>query len=445
MTHLTAHEWNSVGIGTGNRQFTRAQSDALHDAACAHPLAQGDGARGGGNILAYGRDRLIAQQMVGVIATGGGEGGGCSLEILPKVDPDSPDEDAPSVRARLVAMLDFAIGLKLDLGNHAAMARKADTLLEMLARAFADKLLAEVRRGLPRRYMSCEDDLPALRGRLDVVRQFTRHAVRPDRLACRFDELSADTPLMRIMAAAVTALRKYARNTETQRRLDELAHAFGAVTPVPAARLPWKQVRIDRTNRRWQSLFDLAKLLLSADHQQTHHGGAATPGITLLFPMNDLFEAYVTALMRRALNGSGIEVKSQGGLRYCLGDWPQKGVCTGSVFQTKPDIILRRGSDVVAIIDTKWKKLAGDPLAKKHGVSQADVYQMMAYARLYDCRDLMLLYPASPGEPCGLRKAFGIAGGSERLRAATIDVSLDGKAIIAALEALLSDVKQPDF
>lgn len=51
-----------------------------------------------------------------------------------------------------------------------------------------------------------------------------------------------------------------------------------------------------------------------------------------------------------------------------------------------------------AIIDTKWKKLSLGPLDRKHGVSQADFYQLMAYARLYPARELMLLYPGRPPE-----------------------------------------------
>ena len=58
---------------------------------------------------------------------------------------------------------------------------------------------------MPRRYVGHEDDLSALRGRLDVKRQFTVLAASPQRLACRFDELSTDIALNRIMKAATRA------------------------------------------------------------------------------------------------------------------------------------------------------------------------------------------------------------------------------------------------
>ena len=62
----------------------------------------------------------------------------------------------------------------------------------------------------------------------------------------------------------------------------------------------------------------------------------------------------------------------------------------------------------------------------------------MAYARLYRTADLMLLYPGRPGQGCAERAQFGMAGGSERLRIATADVSLDEKVLAEALRGLVA-------
>ncbi len=247
--------------------------------------------------------------MVGVIAAPG-----CSLEIFPKIDRlDTASVDGlRSVRERLVRMLDVALGLDIGDGAASAMARQAEGILDILIRLFADKLLNEARRGLPRAYLQHEDDLPALRGRLNVVRQFTAHAVRPDRLACRFDALSSDVPLLQIMKACVLALRRHARAADTRRKLDELRFVLVDVADVSVAALPWHAVRIDRINRRWEALFGLARLFLKRDWQATHHDSSARQGITLLFPMNDLFEAYVAVLMQRSLRPAGLTVETQG-------------------------------------------------------------------------------------------------------------------------------------
>ncbi|WP_295635722.1 McrC family protein [Novosphingobium sp.] len=386
--------------------------------------------RSGTNILVDRYTEIWAQQAVGVIAAPG-----CSLEILPKIDATSDDNDE-TIRTRLVSMLDIALGLKLGDGQALAMARQNETLLDILIRLFADRLLAEARRGLPRAYMAQEENLAALRGRLDVIRQFTHNAVRPDRLACRFDTLLPDTPLLRVMKACVLMLRRHARVLETQRRLDELRFLLAEVSDVPVNALPWAQVRIDRTNRRWETLYGLAKLFLKREWQRTNHDAKAGQGITLLFAMNDLFEAYIAALARRALLGSDLTVHSQGGLRYCL---MEEGDGGKERFQTTPDILIKRNGQVVMVIDTKWKLIGRNPEDKKRGVSQSDVYQMMAYARLYQCGEVMLLYPhhASLGSEA-LDAGYGMMEGDERLRIASVDLVAGKRAVEQQLEGLIA-------
>jgi len=226
------------------------------------------------------------------------------------------------------------------------------------------------------------------------------------------------------------------RVLETQRRLDELRFLLAEVSDVPVNALPWAQVQIDRTNRRWETLYGLAKLFLKREWQRTNHDAKAGQGITLLFAMNDLFEAYIAALARRALLGTDLTVHSQGGLRYCL---MEEGDGGKERFQTTPDILIKRNGQVVMVIDTKWKLIGRNPEDKKRGVSQSDVYQMMAYARLYPCREVMLLYPhhASLGSEA-LDAGYGMMEGDERLRIASVDLVAGKRAVEQQLEGLIA-------
>jgi 5-methylcytosine-specific restriction enzyme subunit McrC len=164
---------------------------------------------------------------------------------------------------------------------------------------------------------------------------------------------------------------------------------------------------------------DLARLLLG-DRFQTTSAGAAI-GFSLLFEMNTLFEEYVARMLARAVAGTGLHVVAQGGRLFCLETEEKKGL-----FQTKPDILVKRGNVVEQVIDTKWKRISSRIDDPKQGVAQADVYQMMAYGQLYRCSRLMLLYPHHHGlGPGSLRVNHRIAAGDidHRLELATVDVS----------------------
>jgi 5-methylcytosine-specific restriction enzyme subunit McrC len=426
-------EWERVEVGP--KGFSRREADDLLASAREHPLGGTDGTA----ILVDHHRWLRSQQMVGIVA-----GDGCSLEILPKIDQltdSEPLEARSQSRQRLVQMLDVALGLEIGVGREAPMARQEETLLDVLIRAFADRLANEVRRGLPRQYVQCEDDLSTLRGRLDATRQFTLLAVRADRLACRFDVLSYDTALLQVMKACIVALARHARRTETVRRLAELRVVLADVSDVSPRYLSWNTIRFDRTNRRWRSLVMLAKLFLRREWQSTHSSDDPdhSAGLTLLFPMNDLFEAYVAALLRNALAPLGFDVIVQGGLRHCLqertDDTPGR-----LLFQTKPDIMVRKNGQILLVMDTKWKRLTPAHRDPKRGVSQSDIYQMMAYARLYRCPRLMLLYPfhAALGQTGKLaRYSLNIQDVYEHLAVASLDLASDSVRTRAALRDLV--------
>ncbi len=407
MIRRALREWDYLPVSaTGDVGVTRAQADRLLATARRTVLGGADGER----VLVDGGRRLRAQQVVGVLV-----GDDVTLEILPKIDGD-----APTARASLVHMLAAVHDLEIDAGPSTDLGWQSQDLLEILIRLFCDKLAAVLRRGLPRAYVGKEDDLPALRGRLDVIRQFTALAASPQRLACRYEELDADIALNRILKAALVRLGGLARAHETRRRLNELLFVYDAVTLVPRATLPWQAVELNRTNAGWREVLAFARLLLGDRFQTTSAGGAR--GFALLFEMNTLFEEFIGRTLRRALAGSGANVTLQGPRRHALHDRARDR----PLFATRPDAVVGRFGRTVLILDTKWKRLTGALENPRRGVGQADVYQMMAYAQIYDCRDLMLVYPHHAGlpPPAGCQAAHGIANlDGSHLRLVTLDLA----------------------
>lgn len=413
MIRRTILEWESIVYGAGEGAIPQAAADRIAAVAAASPLA----GRGGGGVLEHGRKALRARGVVGVIAAEG-----CTLEILPKIDvPGETDTPARTggIRKRLVHMLAVALDMRIEAGDVTDHDYQRETLLDILIRLFSTKLVDALRQGMPRHYVARADDLPLLRGRLDVKRQFTKFAASPQKLACRYDALSEDIELNRIMKAAVARLAGIARSTDNQRRLRELAFAYAEVSQVPITLLRWDTVVIDRTNARWQQILNLAKLLLGERFQTTSSGAGS--GFSLLFEMSALFEKYVARMLSRALAGTGRQVVAQGGRLHCL-----ETTEGGKLFQTKPDILVRRGGVVEQVIDTKWKRISRQTADPKQGIAQADVYQMMAYGQLYQCPRLMLLYPhynALGDRVMKVVHRISIENRNDRLELATITIS----------------------
>ncbi|MCY4558077.1 MAG: hypothetical protein OXF79_17250 [Chloroflexi bacterium] len=341
------------------------------------------------------RPSLQAGQVVGVLSTRE-----ATVEILPKIDrPDG------AIRKALVHMLSVVYSLPIADGELTSLADQDATLLEFLVGVFADRLLTAVRRGLPHRYRSRQDDLPLLRGKLDIRRQVARHVVRSDLLACEFDELSVDTPLNRVLKAAVMRLRSIARHSANARKFAELSARFEFVGE---SRDPLREpVTLDRTNITFHRLHSWSRLFLSARWQSTTTGTSA--GVALLFPMNDLFEAFVGRAMQSVLPAGSTRLQHTG--LHALTERDQ------SLFALRPDIVVNGN----IVIDTKWKEL--DPGERTLGVGQSDVYQMLAYAHAYEAGRVVLLYPWRPGlPPPGICRRWAITGTSVPFDIATVDI-----------------------
>ena len=119
------------------------------------------------------------------------------------------------------------------------------------------------------------------------------------------------------------------------------------------------------------------------------HGLATYSGrhrnLSLLFPMEQVFEDFVTHSFRRWQ--SDYRVTSQSPKK------PLAKIENQDAFEMRPDISLWRGARVAFILDAKWKEinaLSDDP---KHGINQDDLYQLYAYAKGNGCDTVALVYP----------------------------------------------------
>ena len=432
---LTCREYGSLTVGAGKR-LTKKEAERLYTLAerARQRLPHKP------PVLTRTYRGLKAAQVVGILAVPGKT----TLEILPKID-----EEDGAVRKALIHMLAVAHRLRVADGELASLGTQRRDLLEILIGLFANRLLSAVRRGLPRRYIAYEDDLKLLRGRLNVIRQVTHLAARPDLLACRFDELSEDTPLNRVLKAVVRRLVRVARTAANARRLAELAARFEFVgdTPNPLR----EPVCLDRTNTAFHDLHRLAQLFLTGDWQSTA-GGEAT-GFTLLFPMNELFEQFIGESLKRAL-GSG---------RVCLQDKQYSALIDADdkrLFNLQPDAVIKTPGGATGppiVLDTKWKRLTpGEPRCEGTlGVIESDVYQMLAYARAYRAGRLILLYPwhkelGEHGAPDnkGVLRTWKVAetriATACRLDVAVVDVGCP-EAVVAALRAIVDSGASVDM
>ncbi len=385
---MTSRRWTireHSPLALGDDGPTLEQADALYEAGIA--------AKSHLRALHWQtRKALIADRQVGIICVPGAQ-----VEILPKIETVADDTKD---RINLVRMLQRCGDIPFVGGDAASTDWAGADLLELFARCYLDALVREARRGLPRAYMREEDDLRALRGRWNTIRQYTTLAAQPSRIACAFDEFSLDTPLNRMLKAAMRVVRFAISKPAVQALAFEAEGWLDSVTDISPREAIALSPAIDRTNSRLQDLLKWARLFLRGARQTTR--GGEQSGFRILFDMPEVFERFAVTQLCARYQPEGWGVTAQGGHLRLVADL-QSGA---EAFDTIPDIILRKGGQTW-IVDTKWKRLE-PPFDAKHGVAQSDLYQMAAYARRYGAQRITLVYPhwSALGTDAGVMKRW---------------------------------------
>ena len=325
--------------------------------------------------------------------------GDVTVELLPKID-DGQDRNE-GARGLLVAMLRTTGNLTVSSAGESTLGQQRMHLLDQFILDFCARVNAALRGGAIAHYQNHEENLNALRGRLNLNNHLRQNAFDRSYLFCNFDERTIDNPHNRALKAVLAVLRPGAISAHARATVAALLHRFDDVALQPVTPQDIARLTFDRMTKSWEPIFERAKWLLQGLFPDVRSG--EMDGTCLLFNMERLFEAFLGAKLRQAWQGTpdGFRIVLQG---------PQKSLAqsdAGHAFRLHPDITVLDDGGVVRIFDAKWKRL--DPKAPSSGVSPSDVYQLAAYASRYSCERVALVYPASVACPSGLVESYRLA------------------------------------
>lgn len=332
------------------------------------------------------------------------EVGDLQLELLPKVDREEKparlagDRELTTVRGNLLIMLEVAGDVPVRLRGPAATAMRQANLKDALVRLFLEALVAEMLRGEPRAYVTTEEDLGTIRGRLMLKEQITRSAGKEHRFWCRFDELVGDPRIGGRLKAACAVLARRSLGAESRRLLHQ-ARALLDEAPDLAPHAT-AGVHFNRQNERFRDVYRFAGHILADNAPDLRAGPEAS--FSLLYNMDVLFERFIAAFIgRHVLAGDGRpealmdwvpKPQSTGHREYLLYETASGQAGSRGVLRMKPDLLVARKDEQPFIIDTKWKHIEPGPDARP---GNADLYQLYAYHQRFECRRVMLLYPSA--------------------------------------------------
>ena len=301
------------------------------------------------------------------------------------------------------------------------------SLPDALAHALTSHTRRAFAQGLLHGYLTEEEALYAVRGRIMFSEQIRRRPGVSLPVEVRYDEFTDDILANRLVKAAAYRLgRMRLRSAKVARGLGWIAGTLDNVSPVefPAGAVP--EVTFDRLNEHYRGVVVLSQLIL-------RHGAFEAKGDMdkvrvsgFLMDMNDVFQEFLTVALREALNLS----ESAFGERNIPSlDLPPSG--NNGEVRLRPDLVWQAGSRSVFVGDAKYKNVTGER------VPNADLYQMLAYVTALDLPGGLLVYAEGEANVA----MYQVRCSGKCLEVAALDLSSSLDEALVRVKALAGKVR----
>nr|WP_304187098.1 McrC family protein [Hafnia alvei] len=326
---------------------------------------------------------LQVQNYAGMLSTPHG----LQLEILPKVGKNLT---AAGARETLLTMLSHLPDFRHIQTQQATIQTQRMPLLEIFINQFLLSVNQLLKQGLRSDYVSEQGNLAFMKGKLMLSAQLRHNAVNRHKFCVDYDEYMPDCAANRLLHSALNKLLSLQLSSENQRWLYELRFAFDGIPLSRDIESDISSLRLERGMAHYNEPIAWAQLILRGMSPSALQGN--TKAISLLFPMEAVFESFVAQTLPYELPPHlkvQPQVSTYSLVKHGLHD----------CFKLRPDLLIQSRQPVQTkmVMDTKWKLVNNNPQKKSlYGLAQSDFYQMFAYGQKYldGIGEMYLIYPA---------------------------------------------------
>jgi 5-methylcytosine-specific restriction enzyme subunit McrC len=339
-------------------------------------------------------------------------------------------------------LLLYASDLARFFGQFSAAVEDAPDLVSLLASLLTYAVERRLRRNLSRGYIREEADLTRVRGRINIIRTYSRDLLRRGEVACRFEDHTINTPRNRLVRAALEAVAGRVAEMKLAHQCRTLAGGLGrlGVNGVRPSRGEITADRIGRHDAEDQLMVALSRIVFDPVLPCEEAGAHALTRI-------ERDEILVRKIFEKAVgNFYTANLDTNSGWRVFAGrrlKWPQDAPTPGieSILPgMKTDIILEnRTAHRRIVIDTKFTSIFTSTEYRAALLKSAYLYQIYAYLRsqegtgerLIENAEGIVLHPTIDAD---VDEAVTIQG--HRIRFVTVNLMRPSAEILARLRSL---------
>ncbi|MFJ6455812.1 restriction endonuclease [Paenarthrobacter sp. NPDC091669] len=263
--------------------------------------------------------------------------------------------------------------------DHSVEAVEHPDLWSALAESLAQLADRALSRGVLQGYLTVEESLRTVKGRIRISDQISRRPGMMVPLEVSYDEFTEDIAENRILRAALERMGKVPGvRPDVLSRLRQLKGKLDAVTRLQSG-APLPLWRASRMNLRYHPVLRLSEVILRNASAEAGEGKQHTASFVV--DMAQVFEEFVGTALRGAMSAH------PGEMRLHYGALLNEAVYDSDRLTVRPDAVHFLGGRPVVVYDSKYKA------ASDAGASlSADHYQLLAYCTALRVPTAWLVY-----------------------------------------------------
>lgn len=314
---------------------------------------------------------------------------GHRINLLPKIfhreNHDHSEEGILQMQQHILWWLSYCRRIKFP-QYQSDMGKTGADFFEVLIYQFSKYTLKLLHSSLFLQYEEVSSEVSFFRGSLHTEEYIGRNLATGNfhKLHCRYEHFTPDNAFNRVVKYVASMLLGVSCQPENKRMLGQILFILDEVEDVPVTASMCAGIRFNPMFRSFETVRDYCHLFL--ENSVSFGYKKSLKLFAFLLPMEYLFEDFVAGFIRTEL--PHIQFVAQSNATH---------LDEGKKFGLRPDLCIKLPGRKL-VVDTKYKLILRNDQDPQKGISQQDLYQMLAYAIRLETNEVWLLYPEALGQ-----------------------------------------------
>ena len=191
-------------------------------------------------------------------------------------------------------MLSYAFTTLTPSHDDEIAAEEFDNIHNLFAAILSKGIGRQLKQGLYREYLSCKDDMPVVRGKIDIAGTVRNKLARKQILTCEYDELSENNLLNQILkTTAMLLIRHGTVDSQYKSDLKKAMLFFSGVDTIDPTAIKWSIIRFQRNSQSYRMLISLCQFILEGMLLTTEQGNLKLASFVDEQRMCRLYEKFI--------------------------------------------------------------------------------------------------------------------------------------------------------